>query len=245
MSKLLLTLCYDGTRFHGWQVQPNGITVQETLQDAIERITGVRAPVTGCSRTDAGGHARKFCWTTVRPEKLTPEALCKALNAVLPSDVSVLSAVPVSEEFHPRYSARGKRYAYYIWNGVSRDPFRRAYALHLRTPLDEAQMHKTAQLFLGTHDFIAFCSAGGSVQDKVRTITRSEVQRQGDLIVYTVEADGFLYNMVRILVGTLLDVQSGRLTEKDVRRALAEGDRTAAGVTAPPQGLFLEDIWYE
>lgn len=245
MAKLLLTICYDGTRFHGWQVQPNGITVQETLQDAVEQITGVRAPVTGCSRTDAGVHARKFCCTTDAPEKLTPDALCKALNGVLPPDVAVLSASPVPETFHPRYNARGKRYVYYIWNGAARDPFRRPYSLHLRSPLDAEHMHEIAQLFIGTHDFTAFCSAGGSVQDKVRTITRSAVERQGDLVTYTVEADGFLYNMVRILVGTLLDVESGRLTAADVRRALDEGDRAAAGATAPPQGLFLEDIWYQ
>ncbi|MBR2337973.1 MAG: tRNA pseudouridine(38-40) synthase TruA [Clostridia bacterium] len=244
MSKLLLTIRYDGTRFHGWQVQPNGITVQETLQDAVEQITGIRSDLTGCSRTDAGVHARRFYCTTALPQKQTPEAFCKALNAVLPPDVAVLSARCVSDEFHPRYSAMGKRYCYRIWNGAVRDPFERPYSLHIRTPLDERHMNETAQLFLGTHDFSAFCSAGGSVQDKVRTITRSEVTRQGDVVAYTVEANGFLYNMVRILVGTLLDVEYGKLTVADIRRALQEGDRQAAGITVSPQGLFLDDVWY-
>lgn len=243
MKKLLLTLRYDGTRLHGWQVQPNSVTVQEVLQDAIERITGIRSPVTGCSRTDAGVHALRFYCTTPLP-KQSPDAFCKALNAVLPRDVAVLAAREVGEDFHPRYSACGKRYVYRIWNGKVRDPFQDAYSLHVRTPLNTASMNETAALFVGTHDFSAFCSAGGSVEDKVRTITRAEVTRQGDMVTYTVEGNGFLYNMVRIMVGTVLDVENGRLTRDDVCRALAEGDRNAAGVTAPPQGLFLDDVWY-
>lgn len=243
MKKLLLTVRYDGTRFHGWQVQPNGLTVQQVLQDAVERITGIRSPLTGCSRTDAGVHALRFYCTTDLP-KQSPREFCKALNAVLPHDVAVLSAQEVGEAFHPRYSARGKRYVYRIWNGAARDPFQQPYALHVRSPLNEAAMNETAALFMGTHDFSAFCSAGGAVEDKVRTITRAEVTRQGDLVTYIVEGNGFLYNMVRIMVGTLLDVQNGRLTNDDVRRALESGDRGAAGVTAPPQGLFLDDVWY-
>lgn len=244
MSKMLLTIRYDGTRFHGWQVQPNGITVQETLQDAVQQITGIRSDLTGCSRTDAGVHARRFYCTTAVPQKQTAHGFCKALNAVLPSDVAVLAAREVADDFHPRYSAEGKRYVYRIWNGTVRDPFEKAYSLHIRTPLDECRMDKTAQLFLGTHDFSAFCSAGGSVVDKVRTITRSQVERQGDLVMYTVEGNGFLYNMVRIMVGTLLDVEYGNLSAEDVQRALRDGDRQAAGVTVPPQGLFLDDVWY-
>lgn len=244
MEKVLLTVCYDGTRFHGWQVQPNGITVQETLQNAIETITGIRSDLTGCSRTDAGVHARRFYCTTAAPA-MAADRFCKGLNAVLPEDVAVLSVSPVSETFHPRYSAKGKRYVYQIWNGPVRDPFYRHYALHLRSPLDEMRMNETAQLFLGTHDFSAFCSAGSSVEDKVRTVRRSEVSRQGPLLTYTVEADGFLYNMVRIFVGTLLDVQAGRLTHTDVRQALDTGDRSLAGATAPPLGLFLDEVWYE
>ncbi len=245
MSKLLLTVCYDGTRFHGWQVQPNGVTVQATLQDAIQQITGIRHDLTGCSRTDAGVHARRFYCTTEVPARMTAEQFCKALNAVLPEDVAIVEAKEVPADFHPRYSAKGKRYVYRIWNGAARDPFTRKYALHIRMPLDLARLNKTAQLFLGTHDFSAFCSAGSSVEDKIRTVSHSAVSRQGDMVCYTVEADGFLYNMVRIFVGTLLDVQAGRLTEDDVRRALATGDRQAAGVTAPPWGLCLEEVWYE
>ena len=245
MAKVLLTLRYDGTRFHGWQVQPNGITVQETMQDAIERITGTRSALTGCSRTDAGVHALRFYCTTDAPARLSPSQFCKALGAVLPSDISVLDAVPVADDFHPRYSACGKRYVYHIHNGQMRDPFWERYAWHVRTPLDECRLNETAALFLGTHDFSAFCSAGSSVQDKIRTVRRSEVSRAGDHLTYTVEADGFLYNMVRIFVGTLMDEHNGKRTKDDIRRALACGERKAAGATAPPQGLFLEEVWYE
>ena len=245
MAKLLLTLRYDGTRFHGWQVQPNGITVQETMQDAIERITGIRSSLTGCSRTDAGVHALRFYCTTDAPARLTEAQFCKALNAVLPSDIAVLDAVSVSDDFHPRYSACGKRYVYHIHNGRMRDPFLERYSWHIRGPLDEARLNKTASLFLGTHDFSAFCAAGSSVQDKVRTVHRSEVARSGEHLTYTVEADGFLYNMVRIFVGTLVDEHNGKLTTDDIRCALENGTRQTAGATAPPQGLFLEEVRYE
>lgn len=244
MANVCLTLQYVGTRYHGWQVQPNGITVQETLQDAIERVTGIRSAVTGCSRTDAGVHARRFYCTTAQPQRLSDEKFVQALNAVLPEDIAVLCSRAVSDEFHPRYSAVAKRYVYRIWNGKVRNPFEQGLSLHLRSPLDETRMNEVAQLFVGTHDFSAFCSAGSTVQDKVRTICRSEVKREGNVILYTVEADGFLYNMVRILVGTILDVTAGRLTFESVRRALETGDRSCAGTTASACGLYLDEVWY-
>ena len=244
MEKILLTLQYDGTRYHGWQVQPNGITVQETLQNALEQVCGARPAVTGCSRTDTGVHARRFYCTTASPERFSVGGRLKALNAVLPDDIAVLACTPVPSEFHPRYSALGKRYVYHIWNGRVRSPFWKGHSLYVRTPLDVPILNATASLFLGTHDFSGFCSAGSSVEDKCRTITRSHVERDGDMLTYTVEADGFLYNMVRILVGTLLDVHSGRLTNEDVQQALVTGNRKLAGVTAPAHGLFLDEVFY-
>ncbi len=244
MGKVLLTIQYDGTRYHGWQVQPNGITVQETLQNAVERVCGVRYGITGCSRTDTGVHAKRFYCTVEEPEKPSVESLARALNANLPEDVAVLECRRVPEDFHPRYLANGKRYRYYLWNSPVRSPFYKEHSLHVRSRLDEAAMNETAKLFLGTHDFSAFCSAGSSVEDKHRTVTRSEVTREGDMVVFTVEADGFLYNMVRIFVGTLLDVQYGRLTADTVRQALKTGCRDYAGATAPAQGLFLDEVFY-
>ncbi len=244
LGNVLLTMQYDGTHYHGWQVQPNAVTVQQTLQDALETVSGERPGVTGCSRTDTGVHARRFYCTLRCPERFTPPQLIRALNATLPKDIAVLACGEVSAEFHPRYSARGKRYVYYIWNSPVRSAFHKDHSLHIQTPLNVDTLQKTANLFIGTHDFSAFCSAGSSVEDKCRTITRSEVGRDGDMVTYTVEADGFLYNMVRILVGTLLDVHAGRLTDVSVQRALDTGDRDAAGATAAPHGLFLDEVFY-
>lgn len=244
MEKVCLILQYVGTRYHGWQVQPNGITVQETLQDAIERVTGIRSSVTGCSRTDTGVHANRFYCTTEQPERLSDKKFVQALNAVLPQDITVLCCKAVSDEFHPRYSAVAKRYIYRIWNGAVRNPFEQGFSLHMRSRLDEMRMNEIAQLFLGTHDFSAFCSAGSAVTDKVRTIRRSQVERNGDVVTYTVEADGFLYNMVRILVGTILDVTAGRISADSVQCALETGNRACAGATAPACGLFLDEVWY-
>ena len=244
MRRLLLTLQYDGARYHGWQVQPNGVTVQETLQDALERVTGVRSGITGCSRTDAGVHAEMFCCLTESSTRIPDGKLIKALNANLPGDIAVIGCREVGPEFHPRYSAAGKQYIYRIWNGPAPNPFWRGYALQRELPLDTGSMNATASLFLGTHDFSAFCSSGSSVEDKVRTVSVSRVERQGDLVTYTVEADGFLYNMVRIFVGTLLDVESGRLSRETVAEALTTGNRAQAGATAPACGLYLSRVFY-
>lgn len=245
LGNVLLTIQYDGTRYHGWQVQPNAVTVQQTLQDALEQVSGSRPNVTGCSRTDTGVHARRFYCTLQRPERLPPPQLIRALNATLPHDIAVLDCREVADDFHPRYSAHGKRYVYHIWNSAVRSAFYKDHSLHIQSRLDEHVLQETAALFMGTHDFSAFCSAGSSVEDKCRTVTRSEVCRNGDMITFTVEADGFLYNMVRIFVGTLLDVHAGRLTNDSVKRALETGDRSAAGATAPPQGLFLDEVFYQ
>lgn len=244
MEQVCLTVQYDGTEYHGWQVQPNGRTVQQVLQDAIETVTGVRAPLTGCSRTDAGVHAHRFYCTTPTPARLTSEKFVKALNANLPKDMAVLDCKTVSSDFHPRYSAAKKRYVYCIWNGPTQNPFWQRYSLHIRKPLDETVMNIAAKHFIGTHDFSAFCSAGSEVEDKVRTIYRAEVTREGELLRFTVEGNGFLYNMVRIMVGTLLDVENGKLSEETIDQALENGNRNLVGPTASACGLFLDEVMY-
>lgn len=243
--RLLLTLRYVGTRYHGWQVQPNGVTVQQVVQDAIERVTGVRAALTGCSRTDAGVHATMFCCAFDTQSPLRDGKMVMALNAWLPPDVAVYRCQEVPDTFHPRYDARGKQYVYRLWNSPARHPFWEGRALHLRRPLAIEPMQQAAQAFLGTHDFSAFCSAGSTVEDHVRTVRESTVSREDELITFTVTADGFLYNMVRIMVGTLLDVESGRLTMADVATALETGARAHAGYTAPACGLYLNQVYYD
>ena len=246
MQRIMLTLRYDGTAYHGWQVQPNAVTVQQTLQDAIEAVTGVRSGVIGCSRTDAGVHADMFCCTFDTASPLRGNKLCSALNFHLPADVAVYDAHEVAADFHPRYGAAGKRYVYRIWNGAQRHPVYAGYALHRNAPLDVAFMNRVAAQFVGTHDFAAFCGAGSDLQGTtVRTIRACGVERQGDLVLFTVEGDGFLYNMVRIMVGTLLEIAAGRLTEDSIPAILESGDRGMAGPTAPAHGLCLEQVFYD
>ncbi len=244
MTRLLLTLRYNGAAFHGWQVQPNAVTVQSVLQDAIENLTGVRSGVIGCSRTDAGVSAEMFCCSFDTAFPLRGEKLCAALNAHLPREVAVYDVREVPADFHPRYHARGKRYVYRIWNGRQRHPLWEGRAWHINRPLDAEAMNATAALLVGRHDFAAFCSAGSSVEDTVRTVSRAEVTREDEMLTFTVEADGFLYNMVRIFIGTLVDVAEGRLTESDLQEALETGNREWAGRTAPPDGLILQRVFY-
>lgn len=245
MRRLLLTLRYDGTNYHGWQVQPNAVTVQQTLQDAIEAVTGVRSGVCGCSRTDTGVHAEMFCCTFDTESTIPVTRFPAALNMHLPQDIGVYSCREVADDFHPRYMAKGKRYTYRVWNAYTRNPFVDRYATRNAMPLDAKRLHKIASQFVGTHDFSAFCSAGADTVDFVRTVTSFSVHRDGDMVLFTVEADGFLYNMVRIMVGTLLDIAAGRLSESSITEALTTGDRLKAGATAPPQGLRLEKVLYE
>lgn len=244
MQRLLLTLRYIGTRYHGWQVQPNGVTVQQVVQDAIERVTGVRAPLSGCSRTDAGVHAEMFCCAFDTDSSLRGGKMVMALNAWLPSDVAVYDCREVSTDFHPRYAATGKQYVYRIWNDPARNPFWEGRALHLRRPLALPVMQTAAADFLGTHDFSAFCAAGSEVLDRVRTVQESTVTREGALVTFTVAADGFLYNMVRIMMGTLLDIESGKLATDCVPALLCQSDRAAAGYTVPACGLQLNRVYY-
>ncbi len=245
MARLLLTIRYDGSAYHGWQVQPNAVTVQQVMQDAVERITGVRAGLTGCSRTDAGVHARMFCCTMDTHTALRGEKLCAALNAVLPRDIAVYDVREVDDAFHPRYDATGKRYEYVIYNGRQRDPFYEGRAVHINRPLDERLLDAAAKGFLGTHDFAAFCASGSSVESTVRTVRAASVRREGDVVIFAVEADGFLYNMVRIMAGTLLDIAAGKIDATAVPSIIASCDRERAGVTAPAHGLYLHTVYYE
>jgi tRNA pseudouridine38-40 synthase len=244
MQRLLLTLRYDGTRYHGWQVQNNAVTVQQTLQDAVERVTGKRSDITGCSRTDAGVHADMFCCTTETESSLRGDAMTAALNAHLPRDIAVYDCREVSKEFHPRYSAVGKRYLYRIWNANARNPFWENRALHLRQTLDTGRLNAAASGYMGTHDFASFCAAGSSVKDTVRTVSRCGVARDGELVTFSVEADGFLYNMVRIMVGTLLEIAAGKRTDDCIPAVIEARSRNAAGATAPACGLILSKVFY-
>lgn len=244
MRTLLFTLRFDGTAYHGWQVQENALTVQQTFQDAAERICGSRDNVVGCSRTDAGVHANMYCCNMRTESGLSCEKWLTALNAVLPRDIAVADCREVPFDFHARYDCRSKEYVYKIWNGKVRNPFYEKYYFHYQYPLDEDFLISQAMDFVGTHDFSSFCASGSSTKDNVRTVTNVRAERNGDKLLLFFEADGFLYNMVRIMTGTLIDLSRGRLTAGSVPDIIKAKDRSAAGVTAPAHGLYLNKVNY-
>ncbi len=244
MRNILLTISFDGTAYHGWQVQENASTVQQTLQDALEQICSRRDNVVGCSRTDAGVHANMYC-CNIRTEHPIPcEKLVTALNAVLPRDIAALDCKEVDFDFHARYDCRSKEYIYRIWNSPNKNPFLYNYSLHYKYPLDEKFLDSQAKQFIGTYDFSSFCAAGSSVEDTVRTVMNASVERCGDEVIFRVEANGFLYNMVRIMTGTLIDISRGRIPENSIPQIIEAKNRFAAGYTAPARGLYLNKIHY-
>ncbi len=244
MKNYLLTLMYDGTRYHGWQVQNNASSVQQVLQDAIQTILGVRENVVGCSRTDSGVHANMFCCNMRTEKELSAEKFVKSLNAVLPRDVVVIEVAEVPFEFHARYDCISKQYKYLILNSKSRNPFYENRALHYPFEIDTELLAQEAKAFIGTHDFSAFCSANSSVDSKIRTVKSIDIIRNGDFVEFYIEADGFLYNMVRIIVGTLLDVNSGKIGQGKIKEIIASKDRNSAGKTASAHGLYLNRVNY-
>lgn len=242
----LIKLSYDGARYHGWQIQENALTVQQVFQEALYKITGLREDIKACSRTDTGVHAREFCVSLKTESPIAPERLLAALNHYLPEDVAVKSCQRVPLEFHARYSCQGKEYVYQIWNNPVRDPFLAGRALHYWYPIDQAVLDRAAKGYVGRHDFSSFCTLDRREKgDLTRTVTTAKVERNGDLVTFTVAADGFLYNMVRIMVGTLLRVQQGKFTPEDIPGILEAKDRKAAGPTAPACGLYLNRVFYD
>lgn len=244
MKNYLLTLAFDGTNYHGWQVQENAVTVQETLQNAVEQILGVRENIIGCSRTDSGVHADMFCCNMRTEKEPAPEKLQTALNAVLPRNIAVLECGEVPYDFHARYDCTGKTYQYWILNRQVRDPFFENRAYHYPWHIHADFLNEQAQQFLGLHDFSAFCASKTAVEDKIREIRRMEVRRDGDFVKITVEGNGFLYNMVRIMVGTLLEINSGKLEKDCIPAVLESKNRVNAGITAPAHGLYLHKVAY-
>ena len=244
MKRVLLTIAYDGTNYHGWQVQKNAVTVQQTLCEALEKMLGKTHDPIGTSRTDAGVHAREFTCHIDCDDNIPETAFVRGLNSLLPTDIAVKDCIQVANDFHARYDAKGKTYSYYIYNSRVKDPFKMRYSWQIERPLDVELMNKFAKQIVGTHDFYAFSSSGRTVEDTVRTIKECYVTKTNDAIVLTVSANGFLYNMVRIIVGTAVEVSDQRIKIQDIPQILSLKKRELAGVTAPPQGLFLEKVHY-
>lgn len=242
--KYVLTIAYKGTSYCGWQVQPNNISVQETLQSAIEKAFNTTISLTGCSRTDAGVHAKGFV-AAISGElpNIPTESLPLAVNPLLPRDISVLKAEIANEDFHPRYSALGKEYVYVIHNSRIPDPFCEDIAWTFPRHIDEEKANKYCQEFVGKKDFAAFMAAGSKIIDTVREIKYFNCRREGDKVIFTVAADGFLYNMVRIMVGTVAEKAAGTALPS-IPEIIESKDRSTAGTTAPAKGLVLNKVFY-
>lgn len=240
------TIAYDGKMYHGWQVQQNALSVQEVFQDALRKIIGDDIDVKGCSRTDSGVHANMYCIGIKTSHSIPAQRLKAALNNHLPSSIAVYDCCDMPLDFHPRYDCKRKQYIYKIWNNEVKNPFLDGYALHYRYKnLDEELLNVAAGYYIGTHDFTSFCTPDNRRRgDMHRTVSKAEITRDGDIVTFTVEADGFLYNMVRIMTGTLLRVAQGKIKADDIPEIIQKEDRRFAGPTAPPWGLYLNKVYY-
>lgn len=250
MTNYLLTLCYDGRNFFGYQIQltANGEkrTVGGELKKAILSVFGTVEKLSGCSRTDSGVHSTGYCVSFSSEKKLPEDVVVRALNAKLPRDISVMTCRYVSDEFHARYSVVSKKYEYRIYSSPVRDPFKEGLWLHYPYKIDEDLLKNASKGFIGTHDFRSFMASGSKITDTVRTVYDADFCSVGENeFVYSVSADGFLYNMVRIMVGTLLDIQSGKIAQDAVPSIINRLDRSNAGHTAPPDGLYLCEVRYD
>lgn len=244
MQNYKMTISYDGTRYSGWQRQGNtASTIQYRLEQAISRLLECPTEITGSGRTDAGVHAMGQVANFRTEARVDCETFRQRLNEVLPEDISILSLRPAAERFHARFSAREKVYRYTIQNSPNKDVFGRKYSYHLAEPLDLAAMERAAGLLLGTHDFRGY-STGRTKKSTVRHLAEIQICREGERVTLTFRGNGFLYNMVRILAGTLIEVGLGKRTLDSVLPALETGDRTQAGFTAPAQGLCLMQVIY-
>ena len=245
MRNIAMRLSYDGSAYHGWQTQAEEATVQQTLERAVEKIVKHPVHITGCGRTDAGVHAIRYC-ANFRTDCAIPiDRVPLAVNSRLPLDIAVSDAVEAAEDFNAIGSCIQKEYIYKIHNSRIRDPFLDCRACFHPAPLDAEIMDRAAAAFVGTHDFAAVRSVGTQTKTTVRTVHWCKAEREGDMITVSVCADGFLYNMVRAIVGTLVYASEGKLAPEDIPRLLERGDRRLTGPTMPPQGLYMHRLWYD
>lgn len=244
MKRIKLTVAYDGTNYRGWQIQKNGETVESTLNRALKELTGENIQVLGASRTDSGVHAMGNVAVFDTEVRMPGEKFVYALNQRLPEDIRIQHSCEVPPDFHPRYQETVKTYEYRILNREFPLPAYRLNTYFTYRPLDEERMRRAAEYLIGEHDFQSFCAAGAQVKTTVRTIYDLKVTREGELITIRITGNGFLYNMVRIIAGTLMKIGQGEWEPEYIREILNAKDRTAAGPTAPAKGLTLMEIRY-
>ena len=245
MKRIKLTIAYDGTNYCGWQVQPNGITIEEVLNHTLQKLTGEDILVIGASRTDSGVHAMGNVAVFDTATTIPTEKIAVALNQRLPEDIVVVKSEDVASDFHPRYCDCSKTYEYHIINTRIPVPTKRLTNYFVSYVLDIEKMRKAASYLVGEHDFVSFCNVRTDVENTVRTITALDILTNGDEITIRITGNGFLYNMVRIIVGTLIRVGRGFYEPERVKEILEAKDRKAAGVTAPAHGLMLMEIKYD
>ena len=245
MKRVKLTIAYDGTNYCGWQIQPNAITVEEKINEALTDLLGEEIKVIGASRTDSGVHALGNVAIFDTETKIPAEKIAFALNQRLPEDIKIQESVQVEYDFHPRYANSEKTYEYRILNRRIPDPLERNYSHFLYGDIDIDKMRKAAAYIVGEHDFASFCSTGSQVQSTVRTVYQLDVDRQQDIISIKIRGKGFLYNMVRIIAGTLIQVGTNVIPPEYVREIIEAKDRSIAGPTAPAKGLRLVKIEYK
>ena len=245
MRNIAIRLRYDGTEYHGWQVQKTDVTVAGTIESALSKLTGENVKIPGCGRTDAGVHAESYCANFKSRCSIPASRLPLALNALLPDDIAAVAAIDAPEDFNAILSCRKKEYTYRIVNSRIRDPFRRHKAYFYPVPLKLDIMSKAAAAFVGTHDFAAVRSVGTETKTTVRTVYYCDIFEQDGEIRMRVCADGFLYNMVRAIMGTVIYCSEGKISPEDIPELLKKGDRRLTGPTVPPQGLYLTRVWYD
>lgn len=244
MRNIQILIEYDGSRYAGWQIQKNGCTVQEKLTHAIEITTNEKISLRGSGRTDAGVHAFEQSANFTTDSAIPIDKIPYALNTHLPGDIRVIEAIERELDFHSRYSSKGKIYEYHVLNNLHGSALKRNRAWHVRHSLDIEKILAGMEFLKGTHDFTSFASARSEVEDKVRTISSFDMRKEDSLLIFTLEGSGFLYNMVRIMVGTLIQTGIGKFEPEDLGKIMLEKDRRCAGITAPPQGLYLKKVLY-
>ena len=244
--QILLTVAYDGTNYAGWQRQDNAVAVQQRIEEALSALLSRSVQVRAASRTDAGVHAlgQRVCFHA--PDSRVPlDKLPMVLNGLLSPDISVTDAIIVPDEFNPRFDAQHKTYSYSIYNAPCPHPLLARYSVFIPQALDTEKMQEAAQVFIGQHDFAAFCATGSSAKTTVREIYSCNVEKQpNDIVVLTITGNAFLYNMVRIIAGTLLYVGMGKIPSGDISAIIASKNRKRAGKTMPPEGLVLLNVAY-
>jgi len=245
MRNIALKLMYNGTAYHGWQVQKTVSSVCETMEKGLSKVCGGNVKLVGCGRTDAGVHAEQYIANFHTESRIPVERLPFAINTHTPEDIVVREALEVADDFNAILSCQKKEYTYRIYNSRLGNAFYVDRAWFYPKHLDEAVMQRAADQFVGTHDFRAVRSVGTETKTTVRTVHYCRVSRSGDLLELKVCADGFLYNMVRAITGTVLYAAEGKLTPEDIPEILASGDRSLAGPTVPPGGLYMTRLWYE